>query len=279
MNIKSAMLFVTGSMLLSTTPAFASPMGLTSQDMAFCAAVRDNQLREATTQNSAKNWGANLSINIFSALGGGGSGGVNSSSTSTASRNFEMQNYAAKNCDMLLQQAGQVSIADINANKDVAIARIQNEGHKYSEDTKRIIASMGLQAHKDDNKTQRIGIFGGIGAQIATALIGAGVEKRRIEATVQIASITADPNLALLQKWGLQQIPCMANGVAILIDDKKFCTQPTNWLTAGTYRYNRAGDQLEAANPPTIMATPESTANQPASLPQVVAQPNPALSK
>jgi hypothetical protein len=188
-----------------------------------------------------------------------------------------MQNYAAKNCDMLLQQAGQVTIADINANKDVAIARIQNEGYKYSEDTRRIIAGMGLEAHKDDNKTQRMGIIGGIGAQIATALIGAGVEKRRIEASVQIASLTADPNLALLQKWGLQQIPCVTNGVAILINDKKFCTQSTHWLATGTYRYDHAGDRLDRIEQPEPAGidSPSSQPNtQPSQIPAVSTQPN-----
>jgi lactate dehydrogenase-like 2-hydroxyacid dehydrogenase len=36
---------------------------------------------------------------------------------------------------------------------------------------------MGLAAHKkNDNKTQRIGIIGGIGAQIATALTGSAMK-------------------------------------------------------------------------------------------------------
>jgi len=55
-----------------------------------------------------------------------------------------------------------------------------------------------------------------------------------------------DPNLALLQNWGLTTTACNNSGlVSIAIDNKQYCAFPTDWLSAGQYVYNRSTNNLD----------------------------------
>ncbi|MBO0351006.1 PPC domain-containing protein [Phormidium pseudopriestleyi FRX01] len=56
----------------------------------------------------------------------------------------------------------------------------------------------------------------------------------------------ADRNLAKLEEWGLKPVECRSSGVvSILMDGKEYCTQPSDWLNVGNYRYIASDDRLE----------------------------------
>jgi hypothetical protein len=66
------------------------------------------------------------------------------------------------------------------------------------------------------------------------------------------AEQAADPNLAMLQSWGLTTTTCSNSAVSILIDGKQYCTNPANWLSAGYYIYDRAVDRLDPIAIPAV---------------------------
>lgn len=69
----------------------------------------------------------------------------------------------------------------------------------------------------------------------------------------QIPPVTneEDPNITLLKSWGLTISPACNSPVAIIfMDNKKYCTLPTNQLNAGKYVYNRATKKLKPVSVP-----------------------------
>lgn len=72
---------------------------------------------------------------------------------------------------------------------------------------------------------------------------------KEIEAQIKLEELkaknNADPNLAMIQSWGLKVTTCNSSVVSISMDEKQYCTNPANWLNAGRYKYIRAEDRLE----------------------------------
>ncbi len=58
-----------------------------------------------------------------------------------------------------------------------------------------------------------------------------------------------DPNLVLLESWGLTPVSCGSSVVSIAMGTTKYCTNPTNWLTAGEYTYDSATNRLTSVSP------------------------------
>jgi hypothetical protein len=59
--------------------------------------------------------------------------------------------------------------------------------------------------------------------------------------------MNGDTNMGLLQSWGLTIMPSCNPPVAIIfIDNKQYCTMPTNQVNVGQYVYDRARNQLKA---------------------------------
>ncbi|MBO0351003.1 serine protease [Phormidium pseudopriestleyi FRX01] len=65
-----------------------------------------------------------------------------------------------------------------------------------------------------------------------------------------LSTPSGDTNLAKLAEWGLDPVNCGAQVVSILMDGKEYCTQPTDWLSIGSYKYLTAEDRLEPISVP-----------------------------
>jgi len=75
---------------------------------------------------------------------------------SHSSRHISMEQlqkaYYERNCDSVLRMRGRVTIAEINANRDVAIHRLKMQQSRYQQDTLRAIKS--IEAATQNRKTQ-----------------------------------------------------------------------------------------------------------------------------
>ena len=322
--------------------------------VSFCSTVRDEYLStvrkryESQSYEGAGSAGANISFR--NGLGFRGDGSYDWDRTWDNLDQTKKQEYSSKNCDEVLKQWGAVSIEEIRADAEKAIARMRQESDKYSEDTKRIIAGFNLEAininattrvrieelqqagrieeakiladalqrkievqekgmtdrvrietdaliamNKADNAVElrkaelsaavasrqslhtliRGGLEGlvtyfGSRADVEKEKIRADVRIREIEAQIKIAEMQArnsDPNLTLIQSWGLTTTTCQGPVVTIVMDGKQYCTQVTGWLNTGVYTYIRAEDRLESAsqspNPiaPVITPNPQPLPN------------------
>ncbi|AFY82293.1 TPR repeat-containing protein [Oscillatoria acuminata PCC 6304] len=72
---------------------------------------------------------------------------------------------------------------------------------------------------------------------------------------------TGDPNLAKLQEWGLNPVTCGDRVVSILMEGQEYCTQPSDWLSIGQYRYLPAEDRLEPISGPSNLDNPNPNPN------------------
>jgi hypothetical protein len=73
----------------------------------------------------------------------------------------------------------------------------------------------------------------------------------------------ADRNLEKLQQWGLNPVVCRRGVVSILMDGQEYCTQPSDWLNIGHYRYIPAEDRLEPISSPIGTTDPNREPVQP----------------
>jgi hypothetical protein len=255
MKLKKIPFWLTGYILFLNMPAYANPLGLNPEDLTFCSKVRDDRARDIAAHSSNTN--VHGQATIFT---GFGSGSVDVNTATSSSSDNSRSQYQAKNCDTLLQQAGQVNIAELNAEKETAIARMKTQAQveigKYSEDTKRMLANINLAGRQDDNRTNLAGLRDTnrttvnnniitSGANLIAAIVQSNVNRKAIDAQVEIARLTADPNLALIKNWQLETTSCDSSTVSILIDNKTYCTKATNWLKAGIYTYLRTEDRLQ----------------------------------
>lgn len=80
---------------------------------------------------------------------------------------------------------------------------------------------------------------------------------------LQPSTTNSDPNLALIQQWELNSVPCSDQAVSIFIDGKEYCTEPANWLSLGKYRYIRNDDRLEPINKPPATSNSQTLAISP----------------
>lgn len=110
------------------------------------------------------------------------------------------QQYENRNCEEVMRQWGAVSIADIQANASIAVEKLELEGNKYSEDTKRIIGTAQEQTKREINSgdttrtiiTTGAGILGTIfsgGNEVEKERIRAATEKKRLEQELEIAKL------------------------------------------------------------------------------------------
>ena len=85
--------------------------------------------------------------------------------------------------------------------------------------------------------------------EIKNEKVRSDAKLKEIEAQIKLEELkaknNADPNLAMIQSWGLKTTTCNSSVVSISMDGKQYCTNPANWLNAGKYQYIRAEDRLE----------------------------------
>ncbi|HCF28520.1 MAG TPA: hypothetical protein DEV81_15270 [Cyanobacteria bacterium UBA11049] len=85
--------------------------------------------------------------------------------------------------------------------------------------------------------------------EIKNEKIRSDAKLKEIEAQIKLEELkaknSADPNLAMIQSWGLKVTTCNDSVVSISMDGKQYCTNPASWLNAGRYQYIRAEDRLE----------------------------------
>ena len=68
----------------------------------------------------------------------------------------------------------------------------------------------------------------------------------------------ADRNLQQLQEWGLNRVACGTGVVSILMNGQEYCTQPTDWLNVGHYRFIPAENRLEPMNSSPVWTTDQN---------------------
>jgi hypothetical protein len=213
------------------------------------------------------------------------------------------QQYENRNCEEVMRQWGAVSIADIQANASIAVEKLELEGNKYSEDTKRIIGTAQEQTKREINSgdttrtiiTHGAGILSTIfsgGNEVEKERIRAATEKKRLEQELEIAKLRNeteklrilgnapgaaerrlieqepslqarapgvlgnDPGLALIQSWGLSSVSCSVSTASIDISGKQYCANATDKLVAGRYAYNPATRRLQRVDPLPAPAQP-----------------------
>ncbi|MEI2579887.1 hypothetical protein [Scytonema sp. PRP1] len=254
MTFTKTSLLLTVSIVLSAIPVYANNMELLPEDTAFCSDVRDYRMEEVISQSSVtSNSGGNVNLIVKIPIGAKFNHKYN---RSTASSHEVMSEYQSKNCDELLRQAGQVTIAKINANASVAIAEIERDKEKYSADTRRIIAEIDAKTKEKlaqiqrgiEQDTNKTGLWTGVIREVGNFFGNMwDYKKRNRELATQerLAALAADPNLALIQNWGLTTASCGSSVVSILIDGKEYCTKPVKGLSVGSYTYIRAEGRLE----------------------------------
>lgn len=85
--------------------------------------------------------------------------------------------------------------------------------------------------------------------EIKNEKVRSDAKLKEIEAQIKLEELkaknNADPNLAMIQSWGLKATACNSSVVSISMDGKQYCTNPANWLNVGRYQYIRAEDRLE----------------------------------
>ena len=237
-NIK--FLFLSFSTLAIVAPASANPLGLDQTDMAFCSEVRDVRVREAASNSQRSedlrvNTNFDFGYNRIIGVHGDSDGSGRTVNTSSSSRDQAMSNYQSRNCDQLLQAASQVTIAEIDANTKAAIARMQQEGQFYTEDTQRIVAGINLEAIRDTNATNRD--IADITAQAQTRI----VELQQL-GRVQEAQILAET----LQRTTAAEQAGQTDRARIEAEALQRIVQDTNSATVEVARVNAQTDQTRS---------------------------------
>lgn len=112
--------------------------------------MRDVRVREAVA-SSQRHEDIRVNTNFDMGIGGwlGVHGDSNGSGrtvdSSSSSREMAMSNYRSRNCDTLLQTAGQVTVAQIDANARAAIAQMQADTARYNADIQAVIANVNCE--------------------------------------------------------------------------------------------------------------------------------------
>jgi len=266
----------------------ANPLKLNSSDLAFCSqsvASYAKAVQSSSSNTSSDSFGGSIGIPIdglpFSL-------GANTATSNSSSRQY-MENIAnqskSRNCDELLRQYGLVTIAEIQANASVAIARLQTEAQKYDSDTQRVIASLQLEAVKDTNTTSRDiakdtnitalkiaestntasttnTIVGAIGQVLTTAIATSNNQQPQqppsVATTTSIQGDSTDP----IRSMGFTPTNCNPSSAIIAIGSQGYCVQPDRGLQSGMkYAYNSQTNSLSllsvpSVNPPTVTTPP-----------------------
>ena len=127
----SSFLFATLSLITVVPAQAASPPP--QQLVNFCSTVRDeyteNVRKRYESQRYQGKGGAGASISLKNGLSFGGNGSYDWQRTWDNFDSNKKHQYASKNCDEVLKQWGQVSIAEIQADAEKAIntVKIQKE--------------------------------------------------------------------------------------------------------------------------------------------------------
>jgi hypothetical protein len=246
-------------------PTFAFP--LNESDLAFCKQERDNYASTSiynSQSSSSQQRSGGARVSVFGVSFGGSGSGSSRSESSTNSQNEVSWDYQARNCDKLLEMRGLVSIAQIEANRDQAIAQMQQESSMHHDNT-------WFKVTKNTNKSNLIGIGINAGTQLLGNLLNppsrqaevtstAEVKKAEILAQMEIekerlrleqtklTATGAPANVALIfAQWGVSQVACVSGVVFIagLSSDNNFvCIYPNNLIPPGYYTYNSTANQL-----------------------------------
>lgn len=239
----------------------ANPLNLNQADLAFCSQSVANYAKAVRSSSSSSSSGyGGVGYGIV-----GVNAGYSDSSSSRYKENIESQ-FRSRNCDALLNASSRVTIAQIKANADVAIAQLNAESQQYDSDTQRLIASLQLQGVVNTNQTNLAGIVdtnatnvqvAGINANASTTntLIGAigGIIQTSIVASAQNNQPTqqqspppvsdppvTDSRVAMIQSWGFTLAKCSSSTARISIDGQKaLCVLPVNGIKSGQrYSHN-----------------------------------------
>lgn len=163
--------------------------------LAFCSTVRDQYISNFKHKYQSQRYSGagEAGVGIGKGkIGFGGSGQYDWQRTWDETDASQKSEYSSKNCDEVLKQWGQVSVAEIQANASEAIARIQNEGYKYAEDTKRIVADIELEGLKDTNSTAQSIAETNANAAVDIATINGNTDQRIAETNAGAVQYIAD---------------------------------------------------------------------------------------
>jgi len=271
--------------------ANANPLKLNSNDLAFCSQSVANyakSLQSSSSNTSSDSVGGSIGVPIEGIpLSIGGNYGTSNSSSSKYMEQIANQSKS-RNCDELLRQKGLVTIAQIQANASVAIAKLQADVQKYDSNTQRVIASLQLSAVENTNAAQVAiaqdtnaaqvaitnsnnsasttnTIVGAIGQVLTTAIATSNSNNQQSQ---QPASVTTNPpniqgdNTDPIRSWGFTPTNCNPSSAIIAIGSQGYCVQPERGLQSGMkYAYNSQTNRLSllstpSVNPPTVTIPP-----------------------
>jgi hypothetical protein len=183
-----------------------------------------------------------------------------------------------------LRQNGETKRVEIVQQNLLAITLSNNETQiKLGEQNLRAVESnnwavVEVQRIKKDTTLIETGItvlsnlFGG-NPQVQVARIEAETERKRIdnerlrlelEAKKQELEakkqeqpkVIQDPNIVLLQSWGLASVSCSASTASIDISGRQYCASATDKLVAGRYAYNSSSRRLQRVDPLPVPSQP-----------------------
>jgi hypothetical protein len=85
------------------------------------------------------------------------------------------------------------------------------------------------------------------------------VKKQELEAKKQEQEqprVVQDPNIVLLQSWGLASVSCSTSTASIDISGRQYCANATDKLVAGRYAYNSSSRRLQRVDPLPVPSQP-----------------------
>lgn len=240
------------------------------------------QIYDQRQQNSASNYqsssggGLNVSLPIEGipvGFGGNANSSDSISKSSNSSSNYSQQEsseYQRRNCDAVLKTMGDVTIAEINANKEMALAKIQANVQVYGIDAATTVAlntnNTNLAIVKDTNQTNLAianvtanagtnnTLIGTIGGVLSTAIAASNAAPQQppsvITATPNIQGInTTDP----IRSMGFTPTNCNPSSAIIAIGSQGYCVQADRGLQSGMkYAYNSQTNSLSLLSVPSI---------------------------
>jgi PDZ domain len=183
-----------------------------TSDTAYCATTRDSYVAsskkrfESQSYEGKGNAGAGIGKTGISVGGGGEYNWDREWDNFDSSQKRE---YEQKNCDELLRQKGLVTVAEIRANSELAIARLQEETKRYvsdnSEATKRYVSDNNLEGTKNTNSagTTQTGIVEGV--RLFRTIIGSGDNRDTNKTTLEVEKIRAETALKMKEMELRQQ--------------------------------------------------------------------------
>jgi hypothetical protein len=226
------------------------------------------RMASKSTSNSSSSSEGNLGVNVpiegipvgFDA----GSKDSFSSSKTNSSSSGNSSSYTLSDCDSIFKTYGEITIAEINSDREKAIAVINGKftlavtiKQEDGKNTRTQIWS-DTEKYKSDNELKgtkvqanagiaQTGI--GAGAQVLIGLINRPPRPKDpapINPPQQVATASTDPVNNLFREWGWQKVSCAPGLVFIKgLSAETVCTNPTNTIPAGEYFYNSSNSQLE----------------------------------